>query len=95
VGFDPERISYDEILSAFWNAREDEVYTKTYPNDDPHRAVIFYTSASQKETAEQAIASLHRARAFGGLQISVQIQPLERFFPALGVFQRYPEKKEN
>ncbi len=94
VSFDPSRISYDELLSAFWNTREDAVYTRSYRDDDPQRAVIFYSSAPQKETAEQAVQSLFRAHAFGGSRISVQIEPLGRFFPAVAMYQRYSQKKE-
>lgn len=89
VTFDPSRISYDELLSAFWNAREDAVYTRSYREDDPYRVVVFYSSVAQKETVEQAIQSLLRAHAFHGFRISVQIEPLGRFFPATAVYQRY------
>ena len=55
VEFDPELISYDQILNVFWQAH-DTTTVNRQGNDVgiQYRSVIFYHSESQKETAEKS-----------------------------------------
>ena len=55
VEFDPELISYDQILNVFWQAH-DPTTVNRQGNDVgiQYRSVIFYHSESQKETAEKS-----------------------------------------
>ena len=55
VEFDPELISYDQILNVFWLAH-DPTTVNRQGNDVgiQYRSVIFYHSESQKETAEKS-----------------------------------------
>ncbi|MCB9641111.1 MAG: peptide-methionine (S)-S-oxide reductase [Myxococcales bacterium] len=95
ITFDPERVSFDELLSVFWNLRDDSLYLRSYRDNDPHRIVLFCANSAQQEAARHAIESLERARIFGeGVRLPVSVSLLEQFFPAARDFQRYPEQKE-
>ena len=62
VEFDPELISYDQILNVFWQAH-DPTTVNRQGNDVgiQYRSVIFYHSESQKETAEKSKVEAGRA----------------------------------
>lgn len=89
VAYDPEKISYKELLEVFW-ATHDPTTLNRQGTDigTQYRSVIFYHSEEQKLRAE---ASKQALAASGEFQnpIVTDIVPLEKFFPAETYHQEY------
>lgn len=89
VAYDPEKISYKELLEVFWATHD-----PTTPNRQGHdighqyRSVIFYHNEEQKRIAE---ASKQALAASGELKnpIVTEIVAFEKFFPAEEGHQEY------
>jgi peptide-methionine (S)-S-oxide reductase len=50
IDFDPKQVSYEELLTRFWNSHNAE---RNHPGRQ-YRNVIFYRNATQKEAAESS-----------------------------------------
>lgn len=87
--FDPEQISYRELLQVFFSAH-DPTQLNRQGNDigTQYRSVIFYHSPEQKDTAEAVIAELEAAKLWPQ-PIVTELKPLEAFYPAEGYHQEY------
>ena len=66
VNFDPRKITFREILEVFFTIHDPTTLNRQ-GNDfgTQYRSAIFYHSTGQKATAEQLIAELTAAKAFG------------------------------
>ena len=92
VTFDPSKISFAQLLDAFW-----EMHDPTTPNRQgpdigtQYRSAIFYHSPEQKTAAE---ASRDTLQASGRAQrpIVTEIVPASNFYRAEEYHQRYFEK---
>jgi peptide-methionine (S)-S-oxide reductase len=90
VTFDPDRVSYDQLLEVFWAMHDPTQIDRQGPDiGDQYRSVIF---AHDEDQARQAEASKERAQPRFGQPIATKIQPLEAFYPAEGYHQAYYEK---
>ena len=89
VGFDPERISYADLLDIFF-ATHDPTTLNRQGNDvgTQYRSAIFPHSPDQREEAQAAIA---RAANDWPAPIVTAIEPLSRWYPAEDYHQRYWE----
>ena len=89
VGFDPDVTSYREILEVFF-AIHDPTTRDRQGNDvgSQYRSAIFYHSQDQLSTAEQVVAELTAARAFGS-RIVTEILPEMPFYVAEAYHQDY------
>lgn len=82
VYFDPDVISFKEILQVFFATHD-----PTSPNSQgadvgtQYRSAIFYHSAKQKAIAKQLIAKLESENSFGS-PIVTALEPFESFYPA-------------
>jgi peptide-methionine (S)-S-oxide reductase len=87
VGFDPERISYAELLDIFF-ATHDPTTLNRQGNDvgTQYRSAIFPHDAAQEEEAKAAIA---RAQADWPNPIVTAIEPLGEWYPAEDYHQEY------
>ncbi len=92
VDFDPEVITYADILSIFFRAHD-----PTTPNRQgadvgtQYRSVILYSSGRQREIAEQARTEAAASGRFGR-KIVTEIVPLGQFYRAEEHHQLYFEK---
>ena len=92
VLFDPDRISYEQLLDAFWNCHDPTTENRQGPDfGSQYRSAIFYHDESQKAAA---IASKERLQHSGRLHrpIVTQIVPATTFYRAEEYHQRYFEK---
>ena len=90
VTFDPDQVSFDQLLEIFWAMHDPTQIDRQGPDiGDQYRSVIFAHSAEQQQAAE---ASKERAQPRFGQPIATKIQPLEAFYPAEGYHQAYYEK---
>jgi peptide-methionine (S)-S-oxide reductase len=87
VGFDPERISYADLLDIFF-ATHDPTTLNRQGNDvgTQYRSAIFPHDAAQEEEAKAAIV---RAQADWPNPIVTTIEPLGEWYPAEDYHQEY------
>ena len=87
VSFDPDVISYDELLDIFF-AIHDPTQLNRQGNDigTQYRSAIFPQDEAQREAAEAAIA---RANEQNDGKIVTSIEPLGEWYPAEDYHQDY------
>ena len=92
VEFDPAKISYDQLLDAFWSLHDPTTPNRQGPDvGSQYRSAIFYHDAEQEKAA---IASRERAQKSGRFRrpIVTEIVAAPQFYPAEEYHQRYYEK---
>ena len=87
VEFDPQLISYDELLDVFWQSHDPTTPTRQGADvGTQYRSIILTASEDQKKTAE---ASLKKAQKKWHDPIVTEIRPLDTFWKAEGYHQNY------
>ena len=87
--FDPDVISYGDILQAFFATHDPTTLNRQGADvGTQYRSAIFYHSAAQKETAETIIAQLNEAGIWPN-PIVTEVVPLEKFYVAEDYHQDY------
>jgi peptide-methionine (S)-S-oxide reductase len=83
IVFDPQEISYGEILRVFFSVAHDPTQLNRQGPDwgSQYRSVIFYANDAQRKIAAGYIAQLNAAKLFSK-PIATRVDPLKRFFPA-------------
>ncbi len=92
VEYNPERVSYDDLLNVFWDCHDPTTRNRQGPDiGTQYRSVIFYHDDAQQAAA---IASKERLQASGchRCPIVTEIVPATRFHRAEEYHQRYLEK---
>jgi peptide-methionine (S)-S-oxide reductase len=90
VTFDPEKISYDKLLAAFWEIHDPTQLNRQGPDvGDQYRSAIFTHGDEQQR---EAVASRDREQQKHSRPIVTQILPAPRFWPAEDYHQRYFQK---
>jgi len=90
VIFDPDRVTYDQLLEVFWAMHDPTQVDRQGPDiGDQYRSVIFAHTDEQRQAAE---ASRERAQTRFQAPIATKIEPLQEFYPAEDYHQRYYEK---
>jgi peptide-methionine (S)-S-oxide reductase len=93
VEYDPARISYEDLLSAFFSMHDPTQVNRQGPDiGDQYRSVIFYHSPEQKDAAEKATTELDASGHFDR-PIATLIEPAPTFWRAEEYHQRYIEKR--
>ncbi|HWB38975.1 MAG TPA: peptide-methionine (S)-S-oxide reductase MsrA [Candidatus Saccharimonadales bacterium] len=94
VDFDPEVISFKEILEIFF-VMHDPTTLNRQGNDvgEIYRSVIFYHDADQKQIAEDMIANF--APTLYEDPIVTELKPFEAFWPADESMQDYYNRNPN
>lgn len=90
ITFDPNRITFGEILKVFFAIAHDPTQLNRQGNDvgTQYRSAIFYADLEQKAVAETYIRQLTEAKLFDQ-PIVTTLEPLERFFPGEDYHQNY------
>ena len=93
IVFDPDRISYEEILEFFFRLHDPTTMNRQ-GNDlgSQYRSAIFYHDEQQRETAERAKAA---AQTKWPRPIVTEIVPATAFWPAEEHHQDYLQKRPN
>ena len=92
VKFDPERVSYEELLDVFWS--EHNPTTKNRQGWDigtQYRSAIFYHDDEQKAVATESRDRLEASRRYRR-PIVTEITQVSKFYLAEEYHQRYLEK---
>ncbi|GAA4386725.1 peptide-methionine (S)-S-oxide reductase MsrA [Hymenobacter koreensis] len=89
VSFDPEKISFAELLEVFWKTHDPTTLNRQ-GNDvgTQYRSGVYYHNAEQKRLAEEYKQKLNDAHAFPQ-PIVTEILPLSVFYPAEDYHQNY------
>ncbi|WP_312499333.1 peptide-methionine (S)-S-oxide reductase MsrA [Enterococcus sp.] len=92
ITFDPALISYDELVSIYWQQTDPtDAFGQFADRGDSYRPVIFYNSEEQKDIAERSKANLQASGRFEG-PIVTSIEPAEPFYPAEEYHQDFYKK---
>ena len=91
--FNPERVSYRELLAAFFQAHDPTQLNRQGPDfGTQYRSAIFYHDAEQEAEARAAKVALETAGIFSR-PIVTQIVPAGEFYRAEEYHQKYFEKQ--
>lgn len=93
VEYDPQRVSYETLLEAFWAAHDPTQVNRQGPDfGEQYRSVIFYHTPEQQAAAEQ---SKRRLDASGRLPApaATAIEPAAVFYAAEEYHQQYLVKR--
>jgi len=91
IEFDPEQVSYDELLDAFWQLHDPTQLNRQGPDvGDQYRSAIYFHSSEQETAAKE---SMEKAQANFGKPIMTEITAAATFWPAEDYHQRYLEKR--
>jgi peptide-methionine (S)-S-oxide reductase len=93
VTFDPEKLSYDQLLDAFWTVHDPTQVNRQGPDHGKqYRTAIFFHSPEQEAAAKKSKQALE---ASGKLRrpIATEITAAGPFWRAEEYHQRYLEKR--
>ncbi|MCB1319759.1 MAG: peptide-methionine (S)-S-oxide reductase MsrA [Leptospiraceae bacterium] len=94
VTFDPQKISYETLLQAFWhNVDPVDARGQFCDKGFQYTSAIFYGSPEQKAAADDSKMLLEAdEQRFGGQTIATEILPAKTFYPAEDYHQDYYKK---
>lgn len=93
VTFDPSKLSYEQLLDAFWKMHDPTQVNRQGPDfGSQYRSAIFFHSPEQKAAAEKSKAALQASGKFRK-PIATEITPAGPFYRAEEYHQRYLEKR--
>jgi len=95
LSFDPEIISYEEILTVFFTIHDPTQLNRQGPDvGTQYRSAVFYHNDSQRQTSEKVIQDIEEADIWDG-SIVTEVTPFEAFYIAEDYHQEYFEKNPN
>ena len=93
LDFDPEKVSYEQILNAFFNLHDPTTPNRQGPDwGTQYRSAIFFHSSEQESAARASKESLEKSHRYSK-PIVTHIVPAVTFFPAEDYHQQYLEKR--
>jgi peptide-methionine (S)-S-oxide reductase len=91
VEFDPERVSYDQLLDLFWRSHDPTQGNRQGPDvGSQYRSAVFFHSPEQQE---RALASKAEVQARVPLPVTTEVVPAGEFYEAEDYHQQYFEKQ--
>ena len=92
VDYDPEEISFEELLDVFWSNHNPTTLNRQGPDVGiQYRSAIFYHDEKQKEIAKSSKQSLEKSGKFDK-PIVTEIVPAPTFYKAEEYHQKYFKK---
>jgi methionine-S-sulfoxide reductase len=93
IVFDPDKISYPELLKFFWQIHDPTTLNRQGPDiGNQYRSAVFYHDDQQKQQAIQLKQALQESGVFSA-PIVTEIVPAGIFYPAEEYHQCYLEKQ--
>jgi glutaredoxin-like YruB-family protein len=93
VTYDPEKISYDQLLDIFWRQIDPtDAEGQFTDKGSQYRTAIFYHDEEQKRLAEASKRNLDSSGKFKK-PVATEIRPFINFYPAEEYHQDYDKKK--
>ena len=91
VSFDPDEVSYSELLDVFWGLHDPTQMNRQGPDvGTQYRSAVFYYDDAQKAAAEAMKAAAGEAAR---RPIATEITAAPTFWPAEDYHQQYDEKR--
>ena len=92
VVFNPEKISYAELLEVFWKNIDPVAVNRQFCDaGTQYRSGIYYLNKAQEMAARQSFQQLEKNRPFEGV-IATEIVAASTFYPAEDYHQDYYQK---
>jgi peptide-methionine (S)-S-oxide reductase len=92
VEYDPEQVSYDQLLDVFWASHNPTLLNRQGPDvGSQYRSAIFYHTPEQKAAAEASKDRLQQSGRYRS-PVVTEITPATTFYRAEEYHQRYMEK---
>ena len=92
IEYDPDEISYDELLDIFWNNHDPTSLNRQGPDVGiQYRSSIFVHDESQKQAAQKSKEKLNSSGKFSKT-IVTEIVPSPEFYTAEEYHQKYFQK---
>jgi peptide-methionine (S)-S-oxide reductase len=92
VEYDPNEISYDELLKVFWNNHDPTSLNRQGPDvGNQYRSAIFFHDDEQKKIAQKSKEELEKLGKFQK-PIVTEIVPAPEFYKAEEYHQKYFQK---
>jgi peptide-methionine (S)-S-oxide reductase len=93
VVYDPARVSYEDLLTVFWNNHNPTTLNRQGPDiGTQYRSAIFYHTPEQESAAQASKEALEQSGKFRK-QIVTEIVPAAPFYRAEEYHQQYFEKR--
>jgi peptide-methionine (S)-S-oxide reductase len=93
VEFDPAKISYDELLAAFWKLHDPTQLNRQGPDvGTQYRTAIFFHTPEQRMAAQASKEALSKSGRFSK-PVATEIVPAQQFYKAEDYHQQYLEKR--
>ena len=92
VEYDPNKISYQDLLDVFWNNHDPTSVNRQGPDIGiQYRSAIFFHNEEQKKIAEKSKEQIENSGKFNK-KIVTEITPAPKFYNAEEYHQKYFQK---
>ncbi len=89
IVYDPDKLSYSDILNVFWKAHDPTTLNRQGADiGTQYRSIILYHNEAQRKTAEESKQNLEKSGYFDK-PVVTEIVPLDTFYPAEEYHQNY------
>ena len=88
VDFDPEKISFDELLAIFWS----EHNPCARPWSTQYKAILFFEGEAQREAAEKSLAKLEKSLS---TPVRTELLAVGTFYRAEAYHQKYTLRRHD
>tara|TARA_B100000315_G_scaffold185427_1_gene174557 strand:- start:2707 stop:3228 length:522 start_codon:yes stop_codon:yes gene_type:complete len=93
VEFNPDKVSYEELLEVFWTIHDPTTLNRQGPDiGTQYRSAIYYHSLEQEQAAKDSIAALENGNRFRN-PVVTELAPIDTFYMGEDYHQRYFEKQ--
>jgi peptide-methionine (S)-S-oxide reductase len=93
VVYDPERVSYQQLLNVFWENHDPTTRNRQGPDvGTQYRSAIFFHSPEQEAQARASLAQLAASGRYRN-PIVTEVVAAPEFYPAEEYHQQYLEKR--
>ena len=94
--YDPARVTFDQLLLVFFNVAHDPTQLNRQGPDvgSDYRSIAFYRDSAQKQSVEDAIASLKRRHVYSD-PIVTEVLAFRAFYPAEPEHQGFMQRHLN
>jgi len=95
IYFDITKITYDELLLAFFSSHDPTTLNRQGGDEGTqYRSVVFYNSDAEKSATESMIKKLTEEQVYSS-KIITEVSPMPVFYPAEDYHQNYFELNPN